>query len=755
MRTFQMPEVPMISSIPTIGLNGSGNVEAKNYMKFSSKNSFSTSNNQSSIDFSKNHKDCDEIDDSDGSNLTASNNRSTFRSNSETPDIETKLCPQCSKTLMQTLLPIELCLKNLFKLIDPNVLDNFHRSEHSISKTKSNNESNRMIRKEPKSKDHLCSSSIRDDRRDLEHSEIGSPSKLNDCEIDSPSKVEKINDSLSLDNKMSQDGCNKFSIENNFLDSKLVSDQNRSMIEQDLHSNHSKVEIFNDLINCNNSRNESSIIDLVIVEEKPRLSDLKLDDIEKIAIDPKHSDGSNRFSMMYETRAENLNTKNRNKEKTIGTRVEIEEEDCLRQTNRPNDCPYAYVTIIQNNLAACNAIIMINSLRIYRNNQMTIYDDNDNDNVNQTGERNLKRSLRIPSIALVDSTMIDPILTTLIKRIFDRIIEIKSNNLVLLNDQSLGINHSKVHLWKELSGLYTKCLYLDPNLLIVGQISNLFVECEEFSAPVDCFFPDYFDCSVFVFEPNERTYQSLIDLGVRNCFGSNETNRSLTNCSNGNLNNSINDDNHSLDEITLLNAYFANKWNRLSFVYNFVRNDSSYTQMAANFKFGGDIRIVNLISHNLHTGSHSNQPWYHRFDLNRNILFNDSFENEKIDDYSRFYLIIFLRRLWPLLLPKLTSLIQKQKNRTLWSVREIIYLISRETDAMDSLVEQKSFTLRRRKISSSKQSKQNLSNLKDSKPEIMDQKFNQKISLDVSTNSIDWLDQHCSDNIIDRLISKF
>lgn len=47
-------------------------------------------------------------------------------------------------------------------------------------------------------------------------------------------------------------------------------------------------------------------------------------------------------------------------------------------------------------------------------------------------------------------------------------IELKSNDLTLLNNKSLGINHQKVHLWKYLSEekIYTKCIYLESNLLV-------------------------------------------------------------------------------------------------------------------------------------------------------------------------------------------------------------------------------------------------------------------------------------------------
>lgn len=44
-------------------------------------------------------------------------------------------------------------------------------------------------------------------------------------------------------------------------------------------------------------------------------------------------------------------------------------------------------------------------------------------------------------------------------------------------------------------------------------------------------------------------------------------------------------DEDTLDETSLLNQFFAPKWRKLSFIYNFVRNDLAYTQVPAYFKY--------------------------------------------------------------------------------------------------------------------------------------------------------------------------
>lgn len=40
----------------------------------------------------------------------------------------------------------------------------------------------------------------------------------------------------------------------------------------------------------------------------------------------------------------------------------------------------------------------------------------------------------------------------------------------------------------------------------------------------------------------------------------------------------------TLDEMTLLNQFFAQKWRKMSFLYNYVRNDLTYTHIPAYLK---------------------------------------------------------------------------------------------------------------------------------------------------------------------------
>lgn len=94
----------------------------------------------------------------------------------------------------------------------------------------------------------------------------------------------------------------------------------------------------------------------------------------------------------------------------------------------------------------------------------------------------------------------------------------------------------------------------------------MFNEFSELSACVDWIFPDFFSCSVFVMEPNEETYNHLVQFASR----ANEE--------------SYRDFDEGIDEMVVLNQFFASKWNKVSFVYNFVPNSAVYTQTPAFLK---------------------------------------------------------------------------------------------------------------------------------------------------------------------------
>ena len=76
-------------------------------------------------------------------------------------------------------------------------------------------------------------------------------------------------------------------------------------------------------------------------------------------------------------------------------------------------------------------------------------------------------------------------------------------------------SHQLWYLEKKKSCFIKLYFVLFDFLQVVGQVTNLFEECEELSASVDTIFPDNFNCSVFVFEPSLMTYDQLINFACR------------------------------------------------------------------------------------------------------------------------------------------------------------------------------------------------------------------------------------------------
>ena len=79
------------------------------------------------------------------------------------------------------------------------------------------------------------------------------------------------------------------------------------------------------------------------------------------------------------------------------------------------------------------------------------------------------------------------------------------------------------------------------------------------------------------------------------------------------------------------------------------------------FRYGDNIRVVNFGStasqHLFYSSTQANQekfnsslqPWNYKFDLNKAQLEENPFDSAHVDNYFKFYLRCFMRRLWPLL----------------------------------------------------------------------------------------------------------
>lgn len=371
----------------------------------------------------------------------------------------------------------------------------------------------------------------------------------------------------------------------------------------------------------------------------------------------------------------------------------FEEQQQQHQSNWTSEvesstCPYAYVTLAYDNLSTVNAILLANSIQLFNNQVLNVLEDSEQDNLKSS--KRIVHQYHIPTVILLCDSNINRTLKQVVYQVFDKVIESKYQDAVLLNDESLGIQQYKIHLWKELAFQYEKCIFLESFTMVVGEISDLLLHAEELSASVDCFIPDHFNCSVFVFEPSMETYKNLLRLGLQlklnegNEDGERKDGRGFDAATD------------TLDEMTLLNQFFAPHWRKLSFIYNFVRNDFTYTQVPAYFKFGDNIRIVNFGSnaaaqHASMTSPSSDssssnffnsplQPWNYKFNLAKATLEEDPFESAPVDNYCKFYLRCFVRRLWPLLSQTITPYLLSHHNGiTEWTVFDLVQILGRQS----------------------------------------------------------------------------
>ncbi|RWS26766.1 glycogenin-2-like isoform X3 [Leptotrombidium deliense] len=396
--------------------------------------------------------------------------------------------------------------------------------------------------------------------------------------------------------------------------------------------------------------------------------------------------------------------------------------------------PFAVVTIANTNLMAANAIVMVNSFHLTNNN--VVVDS-------KSGSK-----IFIPFVIILGGS-IDPLLKQAINMIFDE---------------------------------------------IVGHITNLLFDCPELSASVDYLFPDYFNCSVFVFCPSITTYEELVKFsGMMQASSSKE-----------------NPDSHEvIDEMTLLNSFFAKNWNKISFIYNYVQNDTLYTQIPAflrslekeitaiKYRFGKDIKIVNFgyMGSNLSTAQNSmfvTQPWHVSYDLLTSSQSDEVLTSIEINNYMKFYLLIFMKRLWPLLRSDLTDLLPpRQFGRRNWTVFDLIQLLSSKSghEIEDHMFTQTQITFRRRSLKSNEPPVITLTEAKDVSNEEVEVECNEEqteenkleeaqesvvpeteslneeeqlsATIDASSQKeawesgrVDWMGAHRSDTIIERLKGK-
>lgn len=77
------------------------------------------------------------------------------------------------------------------------------------------------------------------------------------------------------------------------------------------------------------------------------------------------------------------------------------------------------------------------------------------------------------------------------------------------------------------------------------------------------------------------------------------------------------------------------------------------------------------------------QPWHVQFNLNQCTMSGEIHLNTSVNNYIKFYLSIFIKRVWPLLRHSLTPKIQARGKQD-WSIYEIVSLLRSPSSMFDS-----------------------------------------------------------------------
>ncbi|XP_078259049.1 glycogenin-2 [Rhinoraja longicauda] len=175
-----------------------------------------------------------------------------------------------------------------------------------------------------------------------------------------------------------------------------------------------------------------------------------------------------------------------------------------------------------------------------------------------------------------------------LKSLFDEAIEVDvldsgdSAHLALLSRPELGITFTKIHCWCLVQ--YSKCVFMDADMLVCQNIDDLF-EREELSAAPDPGWPDCFNSGLFVYKPSIETYNQLLQFAVEN---------------------------GSFDggDQGLLNSFFSG-WptqdirKHLPFIYN-LAGIALYSYLPAFKRFGASVKVVHFLG--------PTKPWHFRYD---------------------------------------------------------------------------------------------------------------------------------------------
>jgi glycogenin glucosyltransferase len=226
-------------------------------------------------------------------------------------------------------------------------------------------------------------------------------------------------------------------------------------------------------------------------------------------------------------------------------------------------------------------------------------------------------------IVVLTSKHISDLLRKTLETSFDEVVvveELNSNDkerLRLLTRPELGVTFTKINCW--LLEKYTKCVFLDSDVVVLQNIDDLF-EREELSAAPDAGWPDCFNSGVFVFRPSKETFTKLAQ------FASQQE--------------------ASFDggDQGLLNAFFSN-WRssdisrHLPFTYN-VTSNTFYSYVPAVTQFRNDIRVIHFAG--------ALKPWQLTYNpQNQQLSGNLGGQHEIQREFLLCWWKIMYERVWP------------------------------------------------------------------------------------------------------------
>ncbi|XP_076321381.1 uncharacterized protein LOC143230936 isoform X2 [Tachypleus tridentatus] len=146
----------------------------------------------------------------------------------------------------------------------------------------------------------------------------------------------------------------------------------------------------------------------------------------------------------------------------------------------------AYVTMATNNLCALGCMVLGNSLRLCKTTSKLVVLVTD-------GVCHSFRNMLANVYDIVQSV---------------RLLGTQGTTQIALLDQpDLGVSFTKLHAWRLIQ--FSKCIFLDPEVIVVQNCDELF-ERDELSAVPDIGWPDCFSGGVFVYVPSLETFWSLV-----------------------------------------------------------------------------------------------------------------------------------------------------------------------------------------------------------------------------------------------------